>query len=250
MYRSKYLKSFGYLFISCLALILLSCAKNETEPDASTTSQNQSTMEESEPTQLENLEYLALGDSYTIGEGVDEALRWPNQLANKLEGVNIEVKRVEIIAKTGWTTRDLLDGIESRSPGKHDLVSLLIGVNNQYQKRPFEQFENEFSILLNKAVELAGSKEKVFVVSIPDYGVTPFGSGDPEGIGKEIDRYNAHIATTCESMEIPFIDVTGISRELGASEGALAGDRLHPSGAQYTQWTEAILPVVIDLFRK
>ena len=250
MNSSKYLKSFGCLFLSCLALLLVSCSKNESESNESMTSQNQSTMEENEVTQLGDLEYLALGDSYTIGEGVAEELRWPNQLAKKLEGVNIEIKKVEIIAKTGWTTRDLLNGIEARAPEKHDLVSLLIGVNNQYQKRPFEQFENEFSLLLNTEVELAGSKEKVFVVSIPDYGVTPFGSGDPEGIGKEIDRYNAHIATICESMEIPFIDITGISRELGASEGALAADRLHPSGAQYTQWTEAILPVVIDLLRK
>ena len=207
-------------------------------------------MEENQVPRLENLQYLALGDSYTIGEGVAEELRWPNQLAEKLAGVNIEVTKVEIIAKTGWTTRDLLNGIEARSPGKHDLVSLLIGVNNQYQKKPFEQFENEFGILLDQAIELAGSKDKVFVVSIPDYGVTPFGSGDPEGIGKEIDRYNGHASETCESMDIAYIDITGISRELGASEGALASDRLHPSGAQYTRWTEAILPVVIDLLRK
>ncbi len=207
-------------------------------------------MQENEAPRLENLEYLALGDSYTIGEGVAEELRWPNQLAEKLAGVNIEVAKVEIIAKTGWTTRDLLDGIEARSPGKHDLVSLLIGVNNQYQKRPFEQFEKEFGTLLGHAIELAGSKDRVFVVSIPDYGVTPFGSGNPEGIGKEIDRYNGHISETCESMGIPFIDITGISRELGANEGALVADRLHPSGTQYTRWTDAILPVVIDLLRK
>lgn len=216
----------------------------------SLSSSNQTTMEENEVTPLENLEYLALGDSYTIGEGVAEELRWPNQLAQKLAGVGIDIESVQIIAKTGWTTRDLLEGIEAGPPEKHDLVSLLIGVNNQYQKRPFEQFDNEFGILLNRAIELVGSKDKVFVVSIPDYGVTPFGSGDPEGIGKEIDSYNAHIALTCEAMDIPFIDITGISRELGASEGTLATDRLHPSGTQYTQWTEAILPVVIDLLKK
>lgn len=213
-------------------------------------SQNEATMEENEVTQLGNLEYLALGDSYTIGEGVAEELRWPNQLAKKLEGFHIGIKQVEIIAKTGWTTRDLVNGIEVRSPTKYDLVSLLIGVNNQYQKLPFEQFEIEFGILLNQAADLAGDKDKVFVVSIPDYGVTPFGSGDPEGIGKEIDRYNSHITATCESMDIPFVNITGISRELGANEGALAADRLHPSGTQYTRWTETIFPVVIDLFRK
>ncbi len=243
------MKSFGYFCLSCLALLLLSCSKNEPESDESLTSQNQSTMEENLPI-LENLHYLALGDSYTIGEGVDEQLRWPNQLADKLAGVGIEVEKVEIIARTGWTTRDLLNGIETRAPGKQDLVSLLIGVNNQYQKKPFEKFENEFGILLDQAIELAGGKDKVFVVSIPDYGVTPFGSGNPDGIGKEIDKYNGHILATCESLDIAFIDITGISRELGANDGALAADRLHPSGTQYTRWTEAILPVVIDLLRK
>ena len=250
MTSSKNLKSLGFLFLMCLAQLLVSCSKNESESNDSATSQNQSTMDENEVPRLQNLEYLALGDSYTIGEGVSEELRWPNQLARELTGVNIEIEKVEIIAKTGWTTRDLLNGIEASAPGKHDLVSLLIGVNNQYQKRPIEQFENEFGILLSRAIELAGGKDKVFVVSIPDYGVTPFGSGNPEGIGKEIDRYNAHISATCESMRIPFVDITGISRELGAGEGALVADRLHPSGAQYTRWTEAILPVVIDLLRK
>lgn len=207
-------------------------------------------MEGNEVTPLANLEYLALGDSYTIGEGVAEEMRWPNQLKQKLAGVEIDIESVQIIAKTGWTTRDLLEGIEAGSPEKQDLVSLLIGVNNQYQKRPFEQFENEFGVLLNQAIDLAVGKDKVFVVSIPDYGVTPFGSGNPEGIGKEIDRYNAHISKTCESMDVPFIDITGISRELGSGEDALAADHLHPSGTQYTLWTEAILPVVIDLLRK
>ena len=129
-------------------------------------------------------------------------------------------------------------------------MSLLIGVNNQYQKLPFELYETEFVALLDIAVELAGGKENVFVVSIPDYGVTPFGSGDPEGIGKEIDRYNAYAKKKCEELDIPFVDITGISRDLGDAPGSLAADRLHPSGSQYTQWTENIFPVALDLIKE
>ena len=243
------MKSITILFLTGLTLLFGSCSKNGSDSEESATTQNQMTMEENEVIRLENLDYLALGDSYTIGEGVDEEMRWPNQLAARLETVNVGIKKVEIIARTGWTTRNLLDGIEARNPEKNDLVSLLIGVNNQYQKLPFSKFEDEFGILWQKAIELAGTKERVFVVSIPDYGVTPFGSGDPEGIGKEIDRYNGHIKEVCEAEGIPFVDITGISRELGAADGALAADRLHPSGGQYTAWTEAILPVVIDLLR-
>ena len=105
-------------------------------------------------------------------------------------------------------------------------------------------------MLLDIAIDLAGGKENVFVVSIPDYGVTPFGSGDSEGIGKDIDRYNAYAKKKCEELEIPFIDITGISRDMGDAPGALAPDRLHPSGSQYTEWTENIFPVVMDLIKK
>jgi lysophospholipase L1-like esterase len=199
---------------------------------------------------MNELKYLALGDSYTIGEGVEEESRWPNQLALKLKSLNMGVDKVEIIATTGWTTHDLLKGIETRSPGKHNLVSLLIGVNNQHQKLPFEKFEKEFDLLLNKAVELADDKSHVFVVSIPDYGVTPYGAENPIGIGKEIDKYNAQIAKACEAKEIPLVDITGISREMGNVKDALAEDKLHPSAAQYTRWTESILPVVAELLQK
>ncbi len=127
---------------------------------------NQSNTEDNGALSARTLDYLALGDSYTIGEGVPEESRWPNLLAKKLKHFKIEVEEVEIIATTGWTTRDLLNGIDARSPEQHDMVSLLIGVNNQYQKLPFEQFEREFSILISKAIELAKSKDLVFVVSI------------------------------------------------------------------------------------
>ena len=138
----------------------------------------------------EVINYLALGDSYTIGQGVEEKQRWPNQLSEKLHESNFEVDSLKIIAQPGWTTSNLIEGIEHVEMGTYDLVSLLIGVNNQYQNQPFTTFETEFNILLNKSLEFAGDTKRVFVVSIPDYGVTPFGSSYSEGIRQEIDLYN------------------------------------------------------------
>ena len=134
--------------------------------------------------------------------------------------------------------------------GSYNLVSLLIGVNNQYQKQSFSIFESEFDELLEQSIEIAGDAKRVFVVSIPDYGVTPFGSSNSEVIGQEIDMYNDYIAAKCEAQNIPFIDITGISRTLADSPGSLAADNLHPSGSQYALWTNEILPVVIDLLKE
>jgi len=199
---------------------------------------------------IEEITYLALGDSYTIGQGVSENLRWPNQLSDSLKTLQYNINTTDIIAKTGWTTRNLLDTIENTELGEYNLVSLLIGVNNQYQNQSFSVFESEFDILLDKSIEIAQSSSKVLVVSIPDYGVTPFGSSNSDKISDEIDMYNAYIATKCEEQNIPFIDITGISRTLGNSNGALATDKLHPSGSQYTQWLNEIIPVVRLLLEK
>ena len=244
------MKHLQLLFLTTLALVFSQCSKSGQEQEPGPMDNQEITMEETTSGRSTPIRYLALGDSYTIGQGVSEELRWPNQLAGKLRDARYDISEVNIIATTGWTTRDLLNGIDAQDPDRHDLVSLLIGVNNQYQKLPFDKYEIEFIELLDIAIELAGGKENVFVVSIPDYGVTPFGSGDPEGIGKEIDRYNAYAQERCSEKGIPFIDITGISRELGNSEGALASDRLHPSGLQYTRWTDAILPVVIEVLKK
>jgi lysophospholipase L1-like esterase len=201
-------------------------------------------------TNTENFSYLALGDSYTIGQSVAEELSWPYQLEQKLLEKKINISETNIIAQTGWTTTSLLNSIKAQDPKQHDLVSLLIGVNNQYQKLPFEKFRVEFDMLLDESIRLAGDKRRVFVVSIPDYGVTPFGSRDAERIWNEIKMYNTFAENRCIQREIPFIDVSSISREMASSKGALADDNLHPSGLQYQRWTEKILPSVIKLFEE
>lgn len=198
---------------------------------------------------MQSYSYLALGDSYTIGQGVDEEARWPNQLKTELKKNLIDLIKVDIIAQTGWTTNNLISAINSEKPGQYDLVSLLIGVNNQYQKKPFSQFEKEFDELLDKAIDLAGGNQSVFVVSIPDYGVTRFGSGNPGGIASEINGYNGYIRQRCLNRNVLFIDITEISRDMGDKDGALAGDGLHPSGQQYAKWVEKILPEVNNLLK-
>jgi lysophospholipase L1-like esterase len=199
-----------------------------------------------------SIRYLALGDSYTIGSGVSETDRWPVQLSQRIEQEASLVTEVDIIAQTGWTTSQLLGAIKSYNidSGDYNLVSLLIGVNNQYLNIPFALYENEFDSLLQTAINIAGDSGNVFVVSIPDYGVTPFGSGESESIAREIDEYNRYAKSRCEDAEITFIDITSISRELGASSGALVGDGLHPSGYQYSLWTDRILPRVLALIKE
>ena len=141
-----------------------------------------------------------------------------------------------------------MSAIESAEIDSYNLVSLLIGVNNQYQRKDFSVYELEFDSLLNIAISLAGDVNRVFVVSIPDYGVTPFGNANKEQISTELDKYNAFAKSVCLEKGVAFINITDISRELGSKPGALATDNLHPSGYQYTKWTSKILPVLKELF--
>jgi len=186
------------------------------------------------------LTYLALGDSYTIGQGVKEYERFPNQLQQRKYE---KIRSVNIIAQTGWTTGDLITYVKSIDPEKHDIVSLLIGVNNQYQGQSFEKFKQEFNFLLDKSINLA--KKQAFVVSIPDYGATPFGASEKEQIGKELDQYNAYMQKVCKEKSIPFINITPISRELGAN--GVTRDQLHPNGLQYGLWVEEILKSEVEI---
>lgn len=193
------------------------------------------------------IKYLALGDSYTICHNVSEEGKWPNQLKEKLIQNNFEVEKTDIIAQTGWTTSNLITAVNNATPEDYNLVSLLIGVNNQYQGQPFATFQTEFDQLLTTSINIAGNKEKVFVVSIPDYGVTPFGNSNSQTIGQEIDQYNAYMGTKCNSLNILYINITEISRTLGSSNGALTNDNLHPSASQYSEWVNEILPQVLEL---
>ncbi|MFK7808128.1 MAG: SGNH/GDSL hydrolase family protein [Saprospiraceae bacterium] len=188
--------------------------------------------------------YLALGDSYTIGQGVSPEERWPNQLQAALATDSIYIDTLSIIAQTGWTTANLIDNIASQNPPPQDIVSLLIGVNDQFQNKPYEVFTDGFDELLQTAIDLAGSSDNVFVVSIPDYGVTPFGSNNSATIAMELDEYNAYMEGECEGLDIPFINITEISRALEGDENALASDNLHPSGYQYGLWVEEMFAEV------
>ena len=217
---------------------------------SSCTSQQDTSDDQVIETMSDPVRFLALGDSYTIGQGVEEDQRWPVQLGEQLKENDFEVPVVNIIAQTGWTTNNLINAIENTELEDYNLVSLLIGVNNQFQSLPFEIFESEFDALLTIAINIAGSQEKVFVVSIPDYGVTPFGSGNSQTIAEELDAYNSYMALRCDDLEIPFINITEISRTLGDSPGALAPDNLHPSGSQYAAWTDEILPIVLQILEE
>jgi len=191
------------------------------------------------------LNYLALGDSYTIGQSVCETCRFPEQLRKKLENQNPKnTYTLKIIATTGWTTTNLIAAINSQNlPSNYDLVTLLIGVNNQYQNKPFSIYENEFPELVNKAIALSrGDKSNVIVVSIPDYAFTPFGkqSSNPSKISAEIDSYNAFAQKYCTDRNIEFISITDITRQGFVNPLLVATDGLHPSELAYSLFVERI----------
>jgi lysophospholipase L1-like esterase len=195
------------------------------------------------------LRFLALGDSYTIGESVGEHERWPIQLAAMLRETGLAVAEPEIIARTGWTTGELAAAINEASPmGPYDLVSLLIGVNNQYRGLPVDEYRTEFRVLLGAAMTFAGGEaQRVIVLSIPDWGVTPFAEGHARAqIAAEIDQFNA---VNCEEAAIAgarYVDVTGVSREAVANAALIASDGLHPSGTMYRRWAELALPAALE----
>ncbi len=201
-----------------------------------------------QPDTRQTVRYLALGDSYTIGESVEESQRWPIQLAQQLQqrGVRVETS---IIARTGWTTAELWEGIQQNGVNPpYDLVSLLIGVNNQYRGYSSEEYRTQFRFLLEKAVEYAGGDaKKVFVVSIPDWGVTRFALGrDSTQIAAEIDAFNAINRAEAEAAGVAYIDITPYSRTASVDSDLIAPDGLHPSGQMYAGWVERILPVALD----
>jgi lysophospholipase L1-like esterase len=196
--------------------------------------------------------YLALGDSYTIGESVKEAERFPNQLADSLKTEGINIGTVKIVARTGWTTDELESGITASGltqTDTFDMVSLLIGVNNQYRGRSVEDYKPSFTALLQRAIKFAGGKkERVIVVSIPDYAYTTFGGGR-QSISEGIDQYNAANEAITRSMGIAYAQITPISRQGLNDPSLVAGDGLHPSGKQYGQWVGVMKPTVKTFFK-
>lgn len=200
------------------------------------------------------LNYLALGDSYTIGESVPEAGRWPMQLAAALRERGIAVADPRIIATTSWSTDELSAAMDAAEPlGAWDVVSLLIGVNNQYRGRDVADYAQEFAALLERAVALAGGRtDRVLVLSIPDWGVTPFGQAsgrDTALVAGELDAYNAAASGLCAARGVAFVDIAPISRQFGAHPDGVAADGLHPSVTMYAAWTRLALAVAIPLFR-
>ncbi|HEU4993938.1 MAG TPA: SGNH/GDSL hydrolase family protein [Gemmatimonadaceae bacterium] len=194
--------------------------------------------------------YLALGDSYTIGEGVVEAERWPNQLAGMLRVREIGLEDPLIFARTAWTTDELTDAIDAEKiVGKFDLVTLLIGVNDQYRSRSVQSFAAEFSVLLRRAKAFGGRKaSRVIALSIPDWGATPYGEGrDRALIGREIDAYNARAQKLTSAAGARWVDITTITREMQDDERLVASDKLHPSAEMYRQWAELVLPLALEI---
>ena len=196
----------------------------------------------------EPISILALGDSYTIGESVAEHERWPAQLAKALMKKGFACHNPEIVAVTGWRTDDLRKALDDRNlPHDYDLVSLLIGVNNQYQGKSISEYEAEFEELLNRAISYAGGdRTKVFVISIPDYAFTPFGrEKQHEVITRQIDAFNVVNKSIASEKGVTYINITDISRRGLKDPDLVAKDGLHPSGKMYALWVERIMKAII-----
>ena len=186
--------------------------------------------------------FLALGDSYTVGEGVSYEESWPSQFVDYALERGIDFKNPELIAQTGWKTYDLLNAIKSSNLSiKYDFISLLIGVNNQFNSRPLSEFEDDLNEILTEINYLKKGNSKVIVISIPDWGYSPYGSGyDRERISDEIDQFNNILKKFSEQNNLNFVDVTQISRLAIKEPNLIAEDKLHPSKLMYSEWVEKI----------
>jgi len=201
----------------------------------------------------QELKYLALGDSYTIGEQVPETESFPLQVTARLRVAGLTMAAPVIIAKTGWTTGELQDAIDKAAiADTYDLVTLLIGVNNQYRGYNIDDYRTEFEWLLQQAIDFAGHRtDRVMVLSIPDWGVTPYASGrDRIAIAREIDAYNSANQAITRVAGVNYIDITAGTREVETDESLLTGDGLHPSGKEYGRWARRVAEYYEKLFLK
>ena len=215
-----------------LPLLLMGCKSKEPE--------NITVLEE------DSIRYLALGDSYTIGERVPVAMRWPVQLTEQLKQKGVAVEEPRIIAQTGWTTGELLEAMDLQlNNEKFDLVSVLIGVNNQYRGQSLEAYEKDLHEIFNRALTHSETGAAgVFAVSIPDYGMTPFGAENSEKTAEELDAFNAVFQKVAAEYEVDFYNITPISRKAKEDLSLIADDDLHPSGKMYKMWVDLIYPEV------
>jgi lysophospholipase L1-like esterase len=199
------------------------------------------------------IRFLALGDSYTIGESVPAEESWPLQLASRLRNSGLPLDDPRIVARTGWTTAELREGITRAGlQGIYQLVSLQIGVNNQYRGEPVENYQREFQNLLSLSIHFAGGDPgRVFILSIPDWGLTPFAEGrDRQKIANEIDIFNAINRAEAGLAGAIYIDITPLTRQISFDPELVDSDGLHPSAMMYKAWVDMILPVISSVLEK
>ncbi len=232
--HKMYMKPF--LFILCI--LFFSCSKSSLQ---------------STNTDSTSFSYLALGDSYTIGTSVANSKNFPRQLIDSLSNYGLKNEKFDILATNGWTTANLINGLNNANFNikAYDLVSLLIGVNNQYRGQPIETFETEFRILIDRAISYSKlGKSHVVIVSIPDYSVTPFVSeGNKTKVEQEIKMYNDLSKKIADELEITYIDITPISKKAKDDLTLLASDNLHPSVKMYSLWVNLMINDILEILK-
>ncbi len=241
---------FRFALTTVILSILISCSKSTLSPPDNYDGEAVTENSYDETTKLPNvIKYLALGDSYTVGASVSPKENFPSQLSHALENkleVNVEL---QIIATSGWRTDNLLNALNTNvTDPPYELVTLLIGVNNQYQGESFSKYELEFSELFNRALALAGGNTNhLIVISIPDWGYTPFGeSFDRAHISNEINAYNTFAARIANQSDVEFIAITDITRRGLDEKELVASDNLHPSSLAYKMFVDRMAPVIIS----
>lgn len=235
------------IVIVIFSIFLLSCSSDVTNPEPYVPPITQIPV-----TPIPNtINYLALGDSYTIGQSVCETCRYPEQLKSGLKAIYPQTNfSLKVIATTGWTTSNLISAINNQNlESNYDLVTLLIGVNNQFQHIDFSVYKKEFPLLLDKAIVLAkGDKKNVIVLSIPDYAYTPFAANYSDAnrmkISNEIDQYNNFAESYCNSKQVSFVSITDITRQGLSNSALVASDGLHPSATAYKMFVDRIFTQV------